>query len=136
MLSLSGLGSNFGAIANFSFSFSVTQISRKEAKDKKHSVKYIRSRRKAGKSTSPSLHVEGKPIMEDAEKVEVFNAFFSFTFIYLFQFSIKKVNYQMTDPSSSKDRGGEDNEPRVVKEYLDKLDVLTSEGLDETWKIG
>lgn len=70
------------------------------------------------------LNIEGNLAVDDTEKAEVSNGFFT-------SVSTNKVSHQMTSAVGSQDREGKQG--RVVKEqardYLEKFDVFKSAGL-------
>lgn len=64
--------------------------------NKKAFYKFIRSMEKTKATVGPLLHVEGKLVVDDAVKVEMFNVSFH---------SLQNVNYQMMYRVPFKDKG-------------------------------
>jgi len=97
--------------------------------NKKYFYKHINSKRNARENLHPLLEAEGNTVTEDQDKAEVLNALFASVF------NSKTSCSLGTQPLALKDRGGEQNGPRiihdeVVLDLLQKLDTHKSMGPD------
>ncbi|CAM4571676.1 unnamed protein product [Caretta caretta] len=101
------------------------QLARDIKSNKKGFFRYVGNKKKVKESVGPLLNEGGNIVTEDVEKANVLNAFFASVFT-------NKVSSQSTALSSTAWGGGDQPsvEKEVVRDYLEKLDMHKSMGLD------
>ncbi|CAM2100783.1 unnamed protein product [Caretta caretta] len=101
------------------------QLARDVKSNKKGFFRYASNKKKVKESAGSLLNEGGNLMTEDVEKTNILNAFFASVFM-------NKVSSQTTALGSTAWGGGDQPslEKEVVRDYLEKLDVHKSMGLD------